>query len=89
MAEMLLCEVRKFAGKSQRELAETLGVKQPSIARMEQQDDMQLSTLQKIVEALGGKLEIVAHFPMANVRIGQFNQSHRRPRRKKRELQPV
>jgi DNA-binding XRE family transcriptional regulator len=72
LAELLLAEVRKLAGKSQSELAEPLGIKQPSLSKLENQDDMQISTLQRIVEALGGKVEIIARFPKTAVRIRQF-----------------
>jgi len=76
-AELLLSEVRRLAGKSQRELAKTLGIKQPSLSKLESQDDMQLSTLRRIVEALGGELRVLARFPQATVRVKPFD----RPRR--------
>lgn len=72
LAELVLAEVRKLAGKSQNELAKALGIKQPSLSKLESQDDMQISTLQRIIEALGGKVEIVARFPKSAVRIRQF-----------------
>ena len=73
LAEMLLSEVRKLAGKSQGELAHVLGIKQPSLSKLENQDDMQISTLKKIIEALGGEVHIIARFPNAKVRIKQFD----------------
>jgi len=75
MTEMLLCEIRQEAGLTQKELAESLGIKQPSLSKLESQDDMQVSTLKRIVEALGGQLEIIAHLPKGDLRIGQFNAS--------------
>jgi plasmid maintenance system antidote protein VapI len=72
MAEMLLSEIRQAEGLTQEQVAEVLGVKQPTLSRMESQDDMQVSTLQRLVEALGGKLEIVAHMPNGAIRIRQF-----------------
>lgn len=72
LGEMLLSEVRRNAGKSQRELAEALGVKQPSLSKLEKQSDMQISTLRRIVAALGGELEVVARFPRGRVKITQF-----------------
>ena len=77
LAELLLSEVRRLAGKSQRELAKTLGIKQPSLSKLESQDDMQLSTLRRIVEALGGELQVLARFPHTTVRVKPFD----RPRR--------
>lgn len=72
MAEMLLVEIRKLTGKSQRELAAVLGIKQPSLSKLEGQSDIQVSTLRRLIEALGGELEIVARFPGKTVRIVQF-----------------
>jgi transcriptional regulator with XRE-family HTH domain len=80
LGELLLSEVRQLAGKSQQEIAETLGMKQPSLSKLEKQADMQISTLRKIVKALGGKLEILARFPKGTVKIDQFDPSHRRSR---------
>ena len=35
---------------------------------------MQVTTLQKIIGALGGELEIICKFPKAEVRLVQFDQ---------------
>ena len=75
MAEMLLAEIRQAAGLTQEQVAANLGVKQPTLSRIESQDDMQLSTLQRLVRALGGELEIIAHLPGQDVRIRQFTES--------------
>jgi len=75
LGELLVGELRKIAGKSQRELAKTLGIKQPSLSKLENQSDMQISTLRRIVQALGGELEVVARFPKGVVKIRQFSQS--------------
>ena len=72
--ELLLSEVRQLTGKSQRQLAEVLGIKQPSLSKLEKQSDMQISTLRKIVNALGGKLEVIAKFPKGTVKIDQFEE---------------
>lgn len=69
--ELLIGELRKAAGKSQRQVADALGIKQPSVAKLEKQSDMQISTLRKIVRALGGELEVVAKFPAGDVKIRQ------------------
>ncbi len=83
LGELLLSEVRQLAGKSQQEVAQTLGMKQPSLSKLEKQGDMQISTLQKIVKALGGELEVLARFPKGMVKIDQFDPSHRRPGRQR------
>ncbi|HXT61309.1 MAG TPA: XRE family transcriptional regulator [Pirellulales bacterium] len=74
VAEMLLSEIRERAGRSQSQLAKTLGIRQPSLSKLEKQSDMQVSTLRKIVRALGGELEIVAKFRSGAVKITQFGE---------------
>jgi len=49
--------------KTQKELAELLGVGQDTISRLEKRSDMLLSTLRHYVESMGGELELVAQFP--------------------------
>jgi DNA-binding XRE family transcriptional regulator len=71
-AEMLLTELRKLEGVTQAELARKLGVKQPAVSQLEQQEDMQVSTLQRVVEALGGELEITVRLKGEEYRLGQF-----------------
>lgn len=88
LAELLLSEIRKLAGKSQGELARALGIRQPSLSKLENQDDMQISTLKKIIEALGGKVRITALFDEREVRIKPFD-AVGKPRRKTREMQLV
>jgi transcriptional regulator with XRE-family HTH domain len=72
MAEMLINEIRKEVGFTQEQVAELLGISQPSLSKLESQDDMQISMLRKIVNALGGELEIIAHMPTGDIRIRQF-----------------
>jgi len=72
MTEMLLGEIRKLVGLTQEEVARKLGVTQPSLSKLENQDDMQITTLRRLIEALGGRLEIVVHLPRGEVRLTQF-----------------
>ncbi len=67
-AEMLLgihlAELRERARKTQNELADALGVKQPTVAVMEKAGrDIKLSSLKRYVEATGGKLRIDVELP--------------------------
>lgn len=49
---------------SQTELAAVMGIKQPSVDRMEQADnDPRLSTLKRYVKALGGELSLAVTLP--------------------------
>jgi transcriptional regulator with XRE-family HTH domain len=75
MAEMLLSQIREAAGLTQVEVASSLGIKQPTLSRIESQDDMQVSTLQRLVSALGGELELIAHLPGRDISIRQFKES--------------
>lgn len=72
MPQMALAEIRKLSGMTQETLAARLGIKQPVLSRFESQSDMQISTLSKLIEALGGELELIAHLPSGDVRISQF-----------------
>lgn len=81
LGELLLGEIRKLSGKSQREVAAALGIRQPSLSKLENQSDMQISTLRRIVAALGGELDLIARFPAGAVRVGQFEKPPRLQRR--------
>jgi transcriptional regulator with XRE-family HTH domain len=61
--EMTLRELRKAHALTQTAMAEKLGVKQASVARIEQRSDLLLSPLRGYVEAMGGALESVARLP--------------------------
>jgi DNA-binding XRE family transcriptional regulator len=58
-----LDDVRRARGMTQATLAETMGVSQGQIAKIESQSDLYLSTLRRFIEAMGGEMEIVARFP--------------------------
>src|SRR4051812_22429051 len=70
--EMHLADLRRARELSQAEMAEKLGVAQSEVSKVERRTDLYLSTLKKYIEAAGGHLEIVAHFPDSDVRISQF-----------------
>lgn len=70
--EMLLSELRKFAGQTQQALADEVGVSQPCLSKMEKQTDMQIGTLDRIITSLGGRLEVIAHMPDGDVVLTQF-----------------
>ena len=62
-AELRLADVRRRRGLSQAAIAEALEVSQPNVSRIEQEDDVYLSTLARYIAALGGHLEVRAVFP--------------------------
>jgi DNA-binding XRE family transcriptional regulator len=67
-----LAELRRTQGLSQAELAERAGVKQANISRIEGRDDLKVSTLAKIVNAMGDTLSIRARFPDGTERELEF-----------------
>jgi predicted XRE-type DNA-binding protein len=72
-AEMLLAELRKHAEMTQMEVAKALGIQQPQVSRLEAESDMQISTLSRLVRALGGELEVFVSLPkLGRVRLTQF-----------------
>jgi transcriptional regulator with XRE-family HTH domain len=90
LGELLLSELRKATGKTQGTLAAKLDIKQPSLSKLESQSDMQISTLQRIVAALGGELEVLARFPRGAIKLSQFakpSRSVKRARTARTELQ--
>ena len=72
LAEMPLHELRHARQLTQMALAEALEVAQSEISKIEHRTDLYVSTLRRYIEAMGGELEIIAHFPDGDVRITQF-----------------
>ncbi len=62
-----LRELRELHGLSQTDLGTRLGIKQAAVSRVERRSDLHLDTLMAIIQALGGTLEIRAHFPDCDV----------------------
>ena len=75
LTEMALAELRHAAGLTQTELARVMGVSQANLSKLEHQDDMQVTTLRRIVEAIGGRLEFVVTMPTGVVKINQFSET--------------
>jgi DNA-binding transcriptional regulator YiaG len=71
--EMALHDLRKAIGTSQEVVAHSLGVKQPAIAKMERRTDIRIQSLRRMIEAMGGTLEISARFQNGKVRITNYN----------------
>ena len=73
IAAMALADLRSALTLTQEALAKRLHVKQAAISKLERRTDMYVSTLQHMIEGLGGKLEIRAIFPAGPVIINQFS----------------
>jgi len=61
--EMTLQQLRRAREMTQVRMAKNLGVAQKQISEIEKRTDMHISTLRRSVEAMGGKLSLVAEFP--------------------------
>ena len=75
LISMALQELRQTRHLTQQELAEILRVNQAALSKMENQTDIRVSTLRKLLAGMGGKLKLVAEFPDGDVVIDQFEQA--------------
>ncbi|MDK9698174.1 MAG: helix-turn-helix domain-containing protein [Siculibacillus sp.] len=60
---LTLRDLRKAKDLTQTQLAESLGIRQATVAKYERQSDLLLSTLGSYVHAMGGQLRLVVEFP--------------------------
>lgn len=60
---MTLQELRKALDKTQTDVAKILNIKQSSVAQVERQVDIRISTLRHYIEAMGGKLTLTVQLP--------------------------
>lgn len=79
--EQQLAALREARGLSQREVARLVGVSQPAIARLESGParDVKLTTLLRVVTALGGRLNLSIEKPTARVVGIRAAQRRKRP----------
>jgi len=70
--EATLRQLRAARERSQIELARTLKINKAAVSKLERRTDMYLNALRGCIEAMGGRLEIVARFPDQAVPITQF-----------------
>ncbi|MCK6535949.1 MAG: helix-turn-helix transcriptional regulator [Polyangiaceae bacterium] len=69
-----LRSLRVAAGQTQADVSDATGIQQSELSRIERKGDdalreMVISTVGRIVESLGGRLELVAHFPKTGHRM--------------------
>jgi transcriptional regulator with XRE-family HTH domain len=72
LLRLALQELRRHRQLTQQELADIMQVKQAALSKMENQRDIRVSTLRKLVAGMGGRLKLVAEFPDGEVIIDQF-----------------
>ncbi len=61
--KLTLQELRRARKLTQVRMAKKLGIGQDGISKIEKRTDLMISTLRKTVEAMGGRLSLVAEFP--------------------------
>lgn len=76
LLEMQLQDIRKSRNVTQVELAQVLNVEQAAISKLENREDMYVSTLRAYIHALGGELQLVAKFPDAEIKVHSFEPIH-------------
>ena len=74
-AAMPLHELRQARAMTQKAVGDALQVKQPAVAKLERRADMYVSNLRAYIEAMGGRLNIVAEFPQGSVVITNFSEA--------------
>jgi len=72
-----LAELREAQDLTQVHLAEKLGIDQGAVSKLERRTDMYLSTLRNVIQAMGGQLELTAHFPTGRVQVLTFREAGR------------
>jgi hypothetical protein len=60
---LTLAELRRAQSRTQEGMAKRLKVRQVSVSRLEQRNDLLVSTLGRYVRAMGGSLHLVVEFP--------------------------
>ena len=68
-ASLTLKTLRELYGLQQVEIAQKIGVKQSAISRSEQRKEVKLGTIESLVKAMGGTVEVRAHFPDSDVKL--------------------
>lgn len=81
-----IAQLRVGLNLTQAQFAKALSVSQASVAEMEGRDDMMVSTVGRIVRAMGGEIEIVAKLPnkaLVALRLGKGSRSRKNGAAKK------
>src|SRR5207248_2850146 len=60
--DIVLRALREAKEVSQEKLADMLGISQVAVSNIERRGDVRLSTLRRVIRALGGEVEVLARF---------------------------
>jgi len=69
---LTILELQQSLGATEDEIEAQLNDFSSTISDLENQEDIQISTLSRYIKALGGNLKIVAHFPNEEITLAQF-----------------
>ncbi|MTJ51682.1 transcriptional regulator [Anabaena sp. UHCC 0253] len=69
---LTLLELQQSLGLTQDEIEIDFNNFEATISELDNQEDIQVSTLSRYIKALGGNLKIVAHFPNEEITLAQF-----------------
>jgi DNA-binding XRE family transcriptional regulator len=86
--KMTLQELRRARKMTQMNMAKALGIAQKQISDVEKRTNMQISTLRRSIEAMGGKLSLIAEFPDRGsvILTGIASSASRKPRKPSRNV---
>jgi transcriptional regulator with XRE-family HTH domain len=65
----LLQDLRSKRQVTQNDVADRLGIRQPTVSKIERREDVNLSTPRRYVEVLGGELHVTAKFADGTVEL--------------------
>lgn len=72
LAEMTVDELRRARNISQEDIADILDIRQAAVSKQVRRPDWHVSTLRRYIEAMGGRLELRAHFPDHSVTLSNI-----------------
>lgn len=72
LLHLTLMELQESLGLKQDDLEKKLSELESTVLELENQEDIQVSTLSRYIKALGGNLKIVADFPQEEIVLAQF-----------------
>jgi transcriptional regulator with XRE-family HTH domain len=81
LARMKLPELRRIRQLTQQSVGDLLGIAQGDVSKLERRADAYVGTLRSYIEALGGRLRILAEFPESEpIEIEGFSTANVAPR---------
>ena len=70
---LTLVELQKSLGYTEDNMRKNIDAFESTFSNLEEQDDIQVSTLSRYIQTLGGSLKLVADFPDKEIVLSQFD----------------